>query len=288
MSIFSCVNGASCTQSVSWLLKLFLIQNIFVKTKLKTKGITRPLTPVLQFHPKRQTQGPKKRFMMDKQVPEKPGGTEPLPLSRASLRETVTFSCYAVHQIPKMEASGAGKVTKLFSEAAALREPGSPQDLKLSSVPHLNSYTVPSPLPLCPCKPFHLLWIWILVTESPLSPQFLPRSLGSKGSVCCVSCRHPCEHLHAKSQQTPEPALLFLQRLCSAQLMVLVGLVGARGGIHLTPPALQSHPPWLLHRLPWTSGRWSQQSSEWNSFHIWEKHNMLEPSGLYLLALHWL
>lgn len=80
--------------------------------KLKIKGITKPLTSVLQLHPKRQSQGPKKRFMMDKHVPGKPGGTESLPLSRATLQATPTVSCHAVHHIQgewgKIQASGAG------------------------------------------------------------------------------------------------------------------------------------------------------------------------------------
>lgn len=83
-----------------------------MKTKLNTKGITKPLISVLQLHPKRQTQGPKKRFIMGKHLPEKLGGTELLPLSRENLEEAVTVSCHAVHHVQgewgKMEASGAG------------------------------------------------------------------------------------------------------------------------------------------------------------------------------------
>lgn len=49
------------------------------------------------------------------------------------------------------------EVTKLFPEAAALWEPGSLQGLKLSSVPHLSSYAIPSsPLPLWLCKTLSL------------------------------------------------------------------------------------------------------------------------------------
>lgn len=94
--------------------------------KLKTKGITKPLTSVLQLHPKREL-GPKKRFMMDKHIPEKPGGTEPLPVSRATLQETATASCQTVCCAPHPGGMGDNsgfwcriKVTKLFPEAATL------------------------------------------------------------------------------------------------------------------------------------------------------------------------
>ena len=51
----------------------FLLNTSYAsESALKTAGITKPLTPVLQLHPKRQTQGPKKRFMVDKHISKNP------------------------------------------------------------------------------------------------------------------------------------------------------------------------------------------------------------------------
>lgn len=61
----------TCKPSADF-FKLFLNTSYASESALKTAGITKPLTPVLRLHPKRQTQEPKKRFMVDKYISKNP------------------------------------------------------------------------------------------------------------------------------------------------------------------------------------------------------------------------
>lgn len=61
-----------CTLSPDFLKQIFLNTSFPSESALKTTGITRLLLPVLRLHLKRQTQGPKERFMVDKHVSKTP------------------------------------------------------------------------------------------------------------------------------------------------------------------------------------------------------------------------
>lgn len=151
MSVLSWENGAIRKPSPDLFL-LFLNTSYTSESAPKTGGITKLLTPVLWLHPKRQTQGPKKRFMVDNH-----GGqcstflkTEQnratAPQQSKPLRDSDSqLSCCIPHQ------GGIGEdgsfwhrieATKLFPGGAALGQPGSLQGLKLSSMCPMSTATV--------------------------------------------------------------------------------------------------------------------------------------------------